>query len=168
MSENKTYKTNNEKLEDLSPFLASLKKENPFQAPENFFEELPEKINNRIQLEKSNENRGIRKLFGRPIYYLATAAASILILVAIWIFTNEKQPVTDLFSEISFEILMDESPELIEYMDEDDLIDALFVYSSETIEFSDIKLDSDTSLTEDDIFDYLDDENISNELLYNL
>lgn len=169
MSENKTHKTNNEKLKEISPFVASLKRNNPFQVPENYFEELPDKIKARLEKNKTNTKSGIKSRPIKPLFYITTAAASILIFLSVWFFTNREKEMPVSFTDITFETLMNESPELIEYIDENTLIDALFVYSTEAIEFSDVSLDSDSSLTNEDIFEYLDnDEEISSELLYNL
>ncbi|MEZ5082813.1 MAG: hypothetical protein R2750_05125 [Bacteroidales bacterium] len=169
MSENKTHNTNNERLEDISSLLAGIKRENPFRVPENYFDELPEKIRIRLEQDGAKAEGGIRLKTIKPLFYITSAAASILIFLSVWFFVKRDQEMSDAFTGISFETLMNESPELIEYMDEHSLIDVLLVNSTEAIDFGDVSLDLDSNLTNEDIYDYLYyDEEISNELLYNL
>lgn len=169
MSENKTHNTNNERLENISSMLADIKKENPFRVPENYFDELPEKIRIRLEKDGADAKGGIKMRPIKPLFYITSAAASILIFLSVWFFVNRAQEMPAALTGISFETLMTESPELIEYMDEQTLIDVLLVHSDETIEFGDVSSDLDSSFTNEDIYDYLyDDDEISNELLYNL
>lgn len=91
-------------------------KKNIFEAPEGYFEALPDRIQERIREE---ENTGTAKMVSFPRWAYA-AAASVLILLAAGIYLYQ-QPAKDLASEQQVEALLAEVPEetMLEYLQAD-------------------------------------------------
>lgn len=165
----KMNRANGNKNEKNSLLLKNMSKENPFQVPDKFFESQRLKILDRIEQEKkeeSKEKKNSSLINFRYAIGIAGIAATVLLFISLFRSGNEEN--LELYQDITLEQLMEEAPELLYSMDENEIVDILFsesdfsvheVFSNETL------LDSDTY--EEGIMDYLIEEEISTELLYN-
>lgn len=168
LNEKHTYNQNDD-LEDLAPKLSGLKKENPFKVPDNYFDELPEIIQAKMNsVSEENKMKGIRFIFSRTQNVITLAAASIVILLAIFILLRNDSGNTDYFSGITLENILEENPEMIESMEDYLLVDVMLTASDylEEENFID-NMDFDSTLHTDDMINYLSDDEIETELLYN-
>jgi len=167
---NNTYEDKENGLDKLAPNLDKLKKGNPFTVPENYFNQLSRDIKDKIahEDELSLSDR-IRVWVMQPKYSVSLAAVVVLlVMVFSGVFKQQDDSFED-FSGITLEQLFEENPEIIEYMDEALLIEVLYATSEETesLETTD-GLSLDTNITDDAVIDFLIDEDISTESLYNL
>lgn len=93
-----------ENLENEAPFLAQLKKENHFTTPKNYFEVLPELINN-----KKLNNKSLNFSFDKLSYRILVPALS-LIVISFFIFNNYNTPTeTQLSNEEISSLLIEEN-----------------------------------------------------------
>lgn len=170
MNEKKnTDQTDKVKNENSFSFPESLKRENPFRVPGNYFEQLPQNIQEKIdRIEESEKKVSMFTISRNKRIYISLAAASVLLLISLWMFWLPGESTTSVFPNISLEQLLDESPEIIEGMDESLLIETLLAGVNENIDFSKLDFSSDTVISDEGILDYLNDENFSTDLLYNL
>lgn len=158
--------------EETAPTLAKLKKRNPFNVPENYFEKLPIDILLRASHAKKVSFKGIiTSVFHKPAYQIGFAvAAVVIILFALFFdrldFTKEAVPV---LSEISLDDLLLERPDIIEYMDDYYFIETLIARLDQEMSFmQDQGFENDTSLSDDELLDYLSDEDFATDILYEL
>lgn len=141
-----------------------MKNENPFRVPDDFFEEQRKKINQRIAEQGNEDNHdGHRsRLSIKRLYPLLAAAAVILLLLAIYIIPLEKTE--DYISNLSLEQLLEADPDFINYMDEDELLETLFAdIDVEAIDDYGYEIQLDSDVNQDDIIEYLLDDNIYDE-----
>jgi hypothetical protein len=172
-SEMKNNKSNNEQmLEDDLKRLSGIKDRNPFVVPENYFGELPMRIQENI----SGKLPGVKKwqLSGymlNPKYSVTGLAAVLLIALFLWM-TNSKNTNLDInmvLSEITYNDILEESPEIFEYIDESIYLEmvATLTNSDQNIIFLET-FSSDSSISGQEILDYISDEILDDELIYNL
>lgn len=76
---------NDNELKKSAPYLASLEKKNSFQAPEGFFEDLPSKIEDKIQAATTEKKHTYLSL-----HYVKYAVAAVVLLVAGYYFYPSK------------------------------------------------------------------------------
>lgn len=168
--EKHTYNKNELKIsEDSIPDFSKLKKNNPFEVPENYFDSLPLIISNKIDFNRNRHSLSISRLFSlNPKFSVAIVSSAFVILMTVFLLTKSSQEF-DSLSEITFEDVLLEYPELIENMDESIFYESLLV-ETEVDYFGDFEtnFDMDTSLSDEDIFNYLTEEDIDSELIYNL
>jgi len=89
-------------FKDISSDLSKMKKDLPFQVPEHYFENFPERLNEKIRSKKRLPSFERKVMALRP--YLAAAIVIIVALVSgnlIFRNINEKRAAKDLHSEIS-------------------------------------------------------------------
>ncbi len=160
--------------------IKGIRKENPFVVPENYFDDLPSLIQQKIQ---RNEPTKVRRIgLVRAVVYTSSVAAAIVALFFVFTFLVPKKEVKDTqvasFSDYKDAI----AAYLEENLDEATLLEvssdnlALFdpnelsavVRINDTIEQKqneDTKFAADTTLHADDILEYLINENIDPETL---
>ncbi len=97
MKDNKDVR---EELEDLSPFLSGLKKQQNFQVPDQYFEQLPDDLMARIKRETAEESKPSASIswfdqlvaalsaLMQPRYALRLASVVVLILAGLFIFRS--------------------------------------------------------------------------------
>jgi hypothetical protein len=73
-------------LEHLAPFLSKMKKEDGFTVPENYFEELPSRIQRRINSEKYYKTKVIGLSKNK---FIQIAAAACFMIIAGYFITTE-------------------------------------------------------------------------------
>ncbi|PCH91177.1 MAG: hypothetical protein COB85_09420 [Bacteroidetes bacterium] len=150
--------TNNEnsnevrkELEDIAPSLSKIDRANPFEVPDNYFDNLPGVVSDRINGHSTPHSSTVRALV---IRWTAVAASIILIAVLTFVLTNSPEGNINLdlaqldLDEIE-EVLMDQG---IYAVEEEELIDMLLDSDEESFleEINDL----------DEIIDYLIDNNI--------
>jgi len=96
------------------------KKENPFKVPENYFEEFPEKIRNKIDMDASKEVTKSKLMILKP--YI-TIAASFLIIYGLWYLFLEKGISNNHFSSNNTEIMITEMDYFLEELEQEELIE---------------------------------------------
>lgn len=159
-------------LEEIAPELAKMNKSNPFLVPGNYFEKLPVEILNKTRRSKRfSFPEVIQSLFLKRKFNLAVAFTGLIVIIAIIIF-NKSEDISvnnQFFSNITLDDVLLESPEIIEYMDESLIVETLFAGSDQVIDFnSSNEFENDSSISEDDLINYLSDEEIATELIYEL
>ena len=165
-------KYNSNKDEHLNASLneiSNLKKSFPFSVPENYFEELPSKISSRIT-EKSESSilSNLLTYLKKPVYAVSTSLALITIVISSVLYFQEKNSGDLLSDEITLEEILKEYPYFYENIYESDIINLLLADTDE--EFLNLYLDNEEmeSIPDEDIIDYLLDENDNSDLIYNL
>jgi len=140
----------NKKLDDIE------KKLN-MKVPEGYFEELPMKIQKRIEMEQSSSNS-----FKIPAWSLAMAASIVVIVGFIFFWGGKNTSVEELLAEIPEEELMAYVEEL--NLDAYDLATA-FPETTEELEFEDIEMMDELEVDDLSIDDILLEYNIEEEKL---
>lgn len=167
---------NNDNLKNFAPNLVKSSKENPFDVPANYFDDLPSVIQKRIT-ERKLQHNWIGFIF-KPQYAIAASLIIVAIISVVLIFKIQK-PVNEnnFFTNIFWEDILDENNYFINGLDENELIVTLI---NETDDINDLNLfnnkttnnndqtKNDTSIQSDDIIEYLIEEDINNYDLYNL
>jgi len=168
LNKNNTY-NQADKLKELAPKLSEVGKKNPFNVPENYFEELSKNIQSRIDegIEKKHKPT-VKFLFSKTQMIVSLAAASVIIFISLLFFLNNESVSPDYFSGITIDHILDESPELIEMMDDYLLVDVMITASENLGEENYIdNMDFDSTLKTDDMIEYLSDDEIETNLFYN-
>ena len=140
----------NKKLDDIE------KKLN-MKVPEGYFEELPMKIQKRIEMEQSSSTS-----FKIPSWSLAMAASIVVIIGFIFFWDGNNTSVEELLAEIPEEELMAYVEEL--NLDAYDLATA-FPETTEELEFEDIEMMDELEVDDLSIDDILLEYNIEEEKL---
>jgi len=177
--ENQNNNNSNEKgfLKDFD--LEKIRKENPFVVPPDYFEDLPGIINEKRETFKVGKLRhttvSLYKV--RPAYYIAAILivmiATTMFLFKSQLFTNNKSAL----AELSWDEVVDDNYYVYSELDVYNLIETI-VYSdeyniygtSDDINDSDDinTTENDSSLSSDEIIEYLVDENIDTDEFYEL
>ncbi|MBN1338836.1 MAG: hypothetical protein JXA03_05895 [Bacteroidales bacterium] len=171
----KKYKThkNPEVNRDTEETLSGIPKTNDkyFTVPEGYFETLHVRIMDRIsERERPPLWLNLLSLFRKPAYYLP---AGVLTLALIFlVFFRDTLPIghADLQYGFSWEEIISEAPELAYTLDDQAILEIFMEgYSLRPHRF-DFDFDNvfETGLQEDVIIHYLQDQNISDNLLYEL
>jgi hypothetical protein len=155
-----------QELTEVAPTLASLKKANPFSVDEKYFDKLPVEILTRItEREKRSVYRNLLDVLLRPKYAIPIAASILLIIMAIFILNKPDSIISPSLVDYTFDDILTESPDIIESMDETLLIETLFADNGETmIGYFDDNFGNDSTLTPDELDDYLSEENLTPEI----
>jgi hypothetical protein len=137
-------------------------KKNVFKVPDQYFEEFPGRLQERI-LEETDQGRG--KLISFPSYIRVAVAASILILITFFLFLlqNNHPSVEELLSDVPTE-------SLITYLEESDMsvdelmetIDVQLISSEEVL--PEPTVIPDETIDEDMIQDIIIDYNLDMEM----
>ena len=157
-------------LGNFAPELSKIKKENPFRVPKNYFNELPMAIQQKVSKSKQiSVWERFTQLIKKPEYSITFAIVATAFIVALALFIKPDVQKDEFISEITVEDIIKEYPEFISSIDESMIIELLFVDNNYEIEdYFNTNIESDSSISEDDIIDYLSDENFDTELFYNL
>jgi hypothetical protein len=153
-------------LSEMAPKLTSINKVNPFNVDEIYFEKLPVEILFKI---KERENvPAYTKLFNlllQPKFSVPVMASVLLIAMAIFIFNKPETTLYPLLGDLSYEDILIESPDIIENMDETQLFETLFANNDETfIGYFDDHFGNGSSLSPDELTEYLSKENLISEI----
>ena len=128
-------------LENEEEFLLGIKKENNFNTPPNYFDDLPELL---MVKKSSNNNLGLSKNLYR--FILPTAA---FVIIALIIFNfNETTKTTQISDEQLSEFLINEEYEYFE----DELIYEAYI--------NNVSTESNTSENDENYIDYLIDNDV--------
>ena len=95
-------------------------KENPFEVPENYFEELSGKIHSKIEQDTSKKNMKSKLVVLSP--YI-TIAASFIILYGLWFLFLEKGISINHLNNDKSEITLTEMNYFLEELDQEELIE---------------------------------------------
>ncbi len=101
-----------ENLENIAPFLANIKKENHFSTPKNYFEVLPEVINN-----KKLNNKSLHFIFDKLSWRILVPVSSLVVVLIIIFNWNTTTPQINLTSEQISDYVINE-----EYINIDDYL----------------------------------------------
>lgn len=137
--------------------LDDIDKKEGFKVPEGYFEDLPMRIQQRVDQEKS-----VAKSRRLPSWSLAVAASVVLIIGISWIINLQQVSAEDLLADISQEDLVAYVSQL--EMDEYDLANA-FPDATESIEFEDTGLFNETELEDESLDMILEEYNLDDEYL---
>ena len=129
-----------------------LKKDNPFSVPDGYFDTLPLKVSERV---KSQESPGIfRMFFFKPAFGYSSFGIAALVLVFFFVLSyNENKTGSDLPDVTLTEVLV-EYPDFLNSFDENDFFDIVLSGSGD-----DLFIIPETDISDDDIIEYLSDEN---------
>ncbi len=155
-------------LETLSEKLSGLNKNNPFSTPKDYFDELPLRIKERCI---SNGKKPILKIVLENIFTPKYAIGFSLLFIAILglsiIFSNqENNKSTNEFMEISWEDVLNNDPFFLDDYSESELITTFISQGDENINL--LNPFSEENIYEEDLIDYLSNEDYEIEILYNL
>ena len=157
-------------LQELAPGLSEIKKENPFKVPDGYFDGLPMKIQEKVsQPNTVSIWEQLIMVIRQPKYSVSFVFAIVAIIVALIVFVKPKVQESIYLPDITIEDVLRGNPELIYNLDESTIIEIMFAETgNDVLNYFDNNIKSDSSITEDDIINYLSDENFETELLYNL
>lgn len=133
-----------EELKDIAPILNQLPKKDSFQIPENYFDELPGLIQDRVRVKTQT----------RWNYVLKYALPFVLLIVSIGYFTQNK---TDETVQIS-------KKEAVDYIDNQMDIDFDETLLAEEISVQTVEQHTETSAVEDYLLDEADEELLIEEI----
>ena len=133
-----------EELKDIAPILNQLPKKDSFQIPENYFDELPGLIQDRVRVKTQT----------RWNYVLKYALPFVLLIVSIGYFTQNK---TDETVQIS-------KQEAADYIDNQMDIDFDETLLAEEISVQTVEQHTETSAVEDYLLDEADEELLIEEI----
>ena len=118
------YNNNLTNPEGFTPELSKIKKENNFQVPENYFAELPQRIQEKAAKKKVQFSfSSIYNYFTKPVQAIVVGSVMAIILIGLFVISNQKREDIQLTVEFSFEDILREYPDMIEYMDDHLLIE---------------------------------------------
>ena len=149
--------------------LSTIRNENSFQVPENYFDELPQVIQEKIYKKKVQFDIGnFIHHFVKPYRFIAIGSIVAIILLGLFLFTNQEQDDSQTSFYISFEELVQEYPDMMEYMDDQDLIEFVAAQmTQQDLYYFDYEFGFDSILLQNEVFQHLSDEEVS-EIIYNL
>ena len=149
--ENNISKEITAELKGLSPTLASVKKENIFDVPNGYFEQLPAKIIEQCREEDLYKSHGIMRYLN--VKSIAAAASVILIAISLLVYN-----IKDSTHQLALQDLTDE--EVLGYLDTHDIYDINEEELIEEFSDSDNLFVIGAVLETDEIIDYLMENNI--------
>jgi len=126
-------------------------KQNPFKVPENYFEDLPSRIQEKINAKQEVPIRSMKTVLFNPKVLAAASLILILGLASVFIF-QLNDPVNNTTDPIALEEFNTVSNYLITDLDDDELMQA---YVEMTDESDNSYLISTEDLDEQEIIDYL-------------
>jgi hypothetical protein len=155
-----------EDLQSLAPKFSSIEKFNPYKVSADYFEKLPIEILDKIyESEKKQKFMNLPHGIFRLKCTLPVAASVILIIIALFIINKPSSVLHLSLMEYSVDDVLSESPEIIENMDESLLLETLFSGNSEiAIGYFDDNFPNGSTLTTDEIYEYLSQENLTPEI----
>lgn len=132
--------------------LSDIEKKNQFEVPDGYFEDLPLRIQKRIESEQQR-----KQTIALPSWSLAMAASIALIIVSVYLLQNNPSSSEDLLAEISEE-------DLIAYIDELEIssydIATTFPDITDYLLLDDVNIIEDVDLEDQAIDDLLLEYNI--------
>jgi len=128
-----------EELEQISPFLADLKKENPFKVPANYFDDLSDQVLEKARPSAASESVGVKngpglldqlavfiqRLF-QPQYAVGFATVALLIVAGLFFLKNDEDPTLATSEELTLEEATDYLAANIDEFDTDLLMSVEF------------------------------------------
>lgn len=157
-------------LDELAPRLSRLKKENPFQVPDYYFQGLPDKVLERVKNEPQpwteRMENGLNRIFAlifQPRYALTFATCLVVLAVSIGFLKNRETAVTPAapqLSQISTEAI---DAYILNDFDDYELVAFNGVNSINLFPAGEKHL-IPAGISDDDLNDYLND-NIDNQTL---
>ena len=160
----------NNNLQELAPEFSKIKKENSFKVPDGYFDSLPMKIQENISEPKNVSIwEQLIPILRQPKYSVSLAFISTIVIIGFMVLNKPDISESLYFSDITIKDVLQENPEMIYSLDESDLIEIMLASSDNNVaDYFGSNIESDSSITKDDIIDFLSDENFEMELLYNL
>lgn len=176
-NENQNINNSNGKRSEKDFGLENIRKDNPFKVPADYFESLPDIISERKMKVETGKLKSTTFLLQkvRPAYYIA---AVLIILIATTMFIFKSQLFTNsnnALAELSWEEVANDNYFIYTDIDVYSLIETL-VYTTDDIAITnsinlsgeEYPAENDSNLSSDDIIEYLIDENIDTEEIYEL
>ena len=155
-------------LENLSEKLSGLNKNNPFSTPKDYFDELPSIIKEKcISIDKKPFFKIIFENFILPKYAIGFALLFIAILSVSIIFLNQGNNSSTIeFAEITWEDVLKTDPHFFDDYSESELITTLVSQTNGNMNL--LTPSSEENISDEDLIDYLSNEDYEIEILYNL
>lgn len=151
-------------IEKLAPNFSEIKKENDFGTPDQYFDELSSKIQNRIINQNSQKKTLVfLQLIHKPQY--AVAAFLVVIFIGVYFFRNKTTQTAQNNTVYWDEILNDNT--IIDKVDESLLVEAYIEESHNQILKEKKNIKDQNNISEEDLSDYVEKEysnDIFNEL----
>jgi len=152
----------------LSGKLSEINKSNPFSTPKDYFDELPQKIKANCI---ANDRKPLLNIFFehifQPKYAIGFSILFIAILSVSIIFSNQKDNSSaNEFSEVSWEDILNTDPFFFDDYSEFELITTLVSQTNENLNL--LTPSSEENIYEEDLIEYLSNEDYEIEFLYNL
>ena len=173
MKKKHTHKTSQNKTSQKPVnFLSETKASNPFEVPADYFETLPTQIQERIAETKQVPFfTKLTILIKQPAYSVSIAGIAAIIFLAILFTSNPAKDQDFQMPAFTLEEILNSEPEIIYEMSESQLIEALMACcdnDDNAILFPEPTIKKGTNLSDDDIIDYLSEEDFDENIFYNL
>lgn len=168
-NEKETYDQGLNNLEKFGSELSKIEKENNFQVPENYFADLPHLIQERVNNKSKKLDIGtLFYFFMKPKWAIAIGSLVVLLFIAFLFNTNQTQNFTQETFEISFEELMQEYPDMLEYIDDQVLFEfAATQMDQQDLDMMDFDFGIDSTYIQNEVIQHFSDEEVT-EFIYNL
>jgi hypothetical protein len=149
-------------------FISELKSSFPFSIPDGYFDELPNKINRKIspEVHPSLITIFISRI-SKPIVAIPSGLAMIIIMVATIMLINQKSETLQYDQGLSLNEILEELPYFYENVEEDEIISLLLVENSESSFGRSLNPDNIESLSDDELIEYLLEEDVNDDLIIN-
>ncbi|MFZ4398783.1 MAG: hypothetical protein ACOYO1_02020 [Bacteroidales bacterium] len=111
---------------EMAPFLSNIKKENSFQASDQYFDALSSKIQLKITKKKTSKTTvSIFSLFQKPQFAIAASFLVILSISLIYFYPNNSKKVLAQNNTIYWDEILNENNNLVDKIDEALLVEVL-------------------------------------------
>jgi len=137
--------------------LDDIEKKSGFKVPEGYFEDLPMRIQKRIEVEGSQKST-----FRIPSWSLAMAASILLVISFVFIFNDSEQNANEILAEVP-------EADLIAYLDQVDVdiydLASAFPEDSESLQFDELDMVNGLDIEEGFLDGILEEYNLEDEYL---
>ena len=137
--------------------LDDIEKKSAFKVPEGYFEDLPMRIQKRVESESPQ-----RSTFRLPSWSFAMAASVLLVISFVFIFNTSDQNANELLAEVP-------EADLIAYLDQVDVdiydLASTFTGDSESLQFDELDMLNGLDVEEGSLDSILEEYNLEDEYL---
>ncbi len=156
---------NKENLKEIALELSKIERKNPFEVPQDYFEDFSLKIKNKITVSEPKNTLSWYNFIFRPQYAIAIFIGVILLASGAYYFNKQNQQLADNGNIYWDEVLNDSNNTIIDNFDENTLIEALALATPEEETGKMIKTDSTlNAISTDELNEYINHNN--NDVFY--
>jgi hypothetical protein len=171
MKDKNYIKNNNINLDKEASFLNKTQKTNPFVVPEDYFDELPGKIQEKIAAKTSAKTVYTGFISNKWQYKILAAFFLVILIIGSVLLIRSPETGTEGYQvDLTLDDIIDENNDVMIDFDETLLMEILFAENNGYSDYSDLEssLDNLDDIPSDDMIDFLIEENNIQDLVYDL